>query len=86
MRYDQIWREYFKSCRAGFKRDLNISPLNYLLRRMLGFSLADWNLLLKKLKTFSEKHRRYDKEPWKSRNLRVLPVYYLSLNKKHESG
>jgi toxin ParE1/3/4 len=26
------------------------------------------------LETFPEKHRLYNKEPWKSRNLRVLPV------------
>ena len=26
------------------------------------------------LETFPEKHRQYNKEPWKSRNLRVLPV------------
>ena len=29
---------------------------------------------IEKLETFPEKHRRYDKDPWKSRNLRVLPV------------
>ena len=27
-----------------------------------------------KLETFPEKHRQYAKEPWKSRNLRVMPV------------
>lgn len=27
-----------------------------------------------KLSSFPEKHRQYDKEPWRSRNLRVLPV------------
>ena len=26
------------------------------------------------LETFPEKHRLYNKEPWRSRNLRVLPV------------
>ena len=29
---------------------------------------------IEKLETFPEKHRRYDKDSWKSRNLRVLPV------------
>ena len=29
---------------------------------------------IEKLETFPEKHRLYDKEPWKSRNLRVMPV------------
>ena len=29
---------------------------------------------IEKLETFPEKHRQYTKEPWKSRNLRVMPV------------
>ena len=29
---------------------------------------------IKKLDVFPEAHRRYDEEPWHSRNLRVLPV------------
>ena len=36
--------------------------------------LSRLQVAIEKHETFPEKHRRYDKEPWKSRNLRVLPV------------
>ena len=42
---------------------MNISLLSYLLQRMPGRRLSDWKRPL-----------NYDKDPWKSRNLRVLPV------------
>lgn len=31
-------------------------------------------IAIEKLNSFPEKHRRYEKEPWKSRNLRIMPV------------
>lgn len=39
-----------------------------------GAQLGRLEAAIEKLETFPEKHRRYGKEPWKSRNLRVLPV------------
>lgn len=39
-----------------------------------GAQLGRLEAAIEKLETFPENHRRYDKEPWKSRNLRILPV------------
>ncbi len=36
--------------------------------------LTRLEIAIKKLESFPERGRCYDKEPWKSRNLRVLPV------------
>ena len=52
-----------------------------------GSQLSRLEAAIEKLDTFPEKHRRYDKEPWKSRNLRVLPVdhycvFYIPDNEK----
>ena len=36
--------------------------------------LTRLELAIEKLESFPEKHRRYEREPWRSRNLRVMPV------------